>query len=62
MAAAEQDVLPWRMCQPASPANPGQYARSPFDPAKESDADDSDMGEGTSQLDDTFHFKKHGVE
>lgn len=62
MVDADEDEVPWGVSQPTFSIDSNQSARFPGDFVKESDGDESDMGEGVSQLDDTFHFKSFPVE
>jgi hypothetical protein len=63
VADVDEDQLPWLARRPTSALGPGRAAQSPLASAKGIDGDDSDMDEDdASQLDDTFQFKRFGVE
>lgn len=59
---AEEDAPPWRSNRPTPAAHSRTLAAPSSDPVEESDADSSDMDGEASQLDDTFQFKKFGVD
>ncbi|KAI1878196.1 uncharacterized protein JN550_000378 [Neoarthrinium moseri] len=63
LADTDEEALPWQEHQPTPSINMNQPTESPLDimpgSAEESD-ESSDLGVG--ELDDTFHFKKNGIE
>lgn len=55
----DEDQVPW---QTPSMVDDSQAASFSLGSVEEGSREDSDMGDDESQPDDTFHFKKFGVE